>query len=342
VFALALTCALWTVFAVTGEKEFQFFYLLLLPMMWIGAKHGLPWCAIAIFIEQAAEIAVVTLRDRTLADVTDFQFLALAIGATGLILGASVSERQRSELRLRQQQAEIGRMARVSAAGALGSTIAHEISQPLATIATYAHTCRLLSRAQPQDLACLSETLAKIEAQALRAGEIVERLRQFVSKGSTRLVRLNLTEVAWGVVAALADEARSGGVDVHVDAHSETSVFADPVEMEQVFVNLVRNGIEAAAEGSAREGQVRIRLRHSGGTVQVDVEDNGPGVPPEIEEHLFEPFATGKPRGLGLGLLLSREIIRSRGGDLWCDQTVEAGARFTFRLPDVRSNVDAG
>lgn len=342
VFVLALACALWIVFGAAGEKEFQFFYLLLLPTIWIGARHGLPWCAIAILVEQAALITVVTLYDYPLSDVTDFQLLALAIAATGLLLGTAVSERQQSELQLRQQQADISRMARITTAGALGTTIVHEISQPLATLATYAHTCRLLLRSEPQGHAPLGETLAKLEAEALRAGEIVERLREFVARGETRSARVNVLNITRKVVAALADEARANRVDVHVGSHNELSIVADRVQVEQVLVNLLRNAIEAAALNRVREKRVLIRLSHVEDAVQVDIEDNGPGIPSDIAEHLFEPFATGKSKGLGLGLLLSREIIRCHGGDLWCDRTVEAGARFTFRLPGDGSDVNQG
>jgi two-component system sensor kinase FixL len=340
VFVLALASALWIVFGAAGEKEFQFFYLLLLPTIWIGARHGLPWCAIAILIEQAALITVVTRYEYPLSDVTDFQLLALAIAATGLMLGTAVSERQQSELHLRQQQAEISRMARVTTAGALGTTIVHEISQPLATLATYAHTCRLLLRLESQGYASLSETLLKLEAEALRAGEIVERLREFVARGEARLARLDLVNLVREVVAALADEARANRVDVHVEAHNEISAVADRVQMEQVLVNLLRNAIEAAASGEVKEKRVRIRLSQLEGVIQIDIEDNGPGIPPDIAEHLFEPFVTQKSKGLGLGLLLSREIIKGHGGDLWCDHTVELGGRFTFRLPGDGSNVN--
>jgi two-component system, LuxR family, sensor kinase FixL len=265
--------------------------------------------------------------------VTDFQFLALAIAATGLLLGTAVSERQLSEFHLRQQQADISRMARITTAGALGTTIVHEISQPLATLATYAHTCRLLLRSDPEGHVPLGETLAKLEAEALRAGEIVGRLREFVARGETRLARLNLLDITRKVVAALADEAQANRVDVHIEAYSETSTVADRVQLEQVLVNLLRNAIEAAASSKVREKRVLIRLSHVEDAVQVEIQDNGSGVPSDIAEHLFEPFATGKSKGLGLGLLLSREIIRCHGGDLWSDRTIKAGARFTFRLP---------
>lgn len=333
VFILTLVVASWLVFGTAGEKKFQFFYPLLLPVIWVGARHGLPWGSLAILTEQVVLITIVTLQRHPPKDVADFQVFLLAVAATGLVVGTVVSERQRSDLRLRQQQAEIERMARAMTAGALGSAIVHEISQPLATAATYAHACRLLLRSESQNSVRLAETLAKIEAETLRAGEIMERLREFLSKGDLRLTPLDVVDVARRIATAIADESRSRGVEVRIDAHSATWIMADRIQVEQVLLNLVRNGIEAAAENGVRERLVRVRLQSSGNAVQVDVEDNGLGVPPELVEHLFEPFATGKPKGLGLGLLLSQQIVKCHGGDLWYDQTLKTGARFSFRLP---------
>jgi two-component system sensor kinase FixL len=110
-------------------------------------------------------------------------------------------------------------------------------------------------------------------------------------------------------------------------------ILGDRLQIEQVLLNLVRNGIEAVSELSTKQRMIWIRLRRCAEAIQVDVEDNGPGIPPDIAEHLFEPFATGKPKGMGLGLLLSRQIIEFHGGQLWHDRAVSTGARFTFRLP---------
>jgi signal transduction histidine kinase len=340
-FALGLASALWIVFGVAPPEEFQFFYLLLLPVIWIGVRHGLPWCAIAILTEQVSLVALVTLLDYPASDFIAFQMLSLAIAVAGLVLGAVVTERQHAELQLRQQQAELGRITRIATAGALGSAIVHEISQPLATLATYAHACRRLPSAGPQAEKLLMETLAKIESEALRAGESVERLRDFLAKGDMQLAPLTLGEAARRVAGALVDEARVQHVELRVDAQPETSIVADRVQVEQILVNLIRNGIEAAAERTSGEKRVSVRISQSDSETRVDVEDNGPGVAPEIVGRLFEPFTTSKPRGMGLGLLLSRQIVESLGGSLWCERTGPTGAHFAFYLPRDRTNVYA-
>lgn len=341
IFALSLGLALWLVFYFVAPKEFQFFYLLLLPTIWVGVRHGVPWCSIAVLLVQLALITVFVWNDYALPEFTSFQLLSLAIAITGLLLGAVVTARHCAELQLRLQQAELGRMARLTTAGALGTTIVHEVSQPLAIVSTYAHACRLLLESGTPKPASLAALLAKLESEVLRAGEIVDRLRGFLARGDAQLVPLDLGAMAHDVQAALRDEAHAQGVSVTLDIQSNERITGDRLQLEQVLLNLIRNGIEAAAENTARQGLVQVRLLCSNETLQLDVEDNGPGVPLDIAEHLFQPFATGKPKGMGLGLLLSCQIIRFHGGVLWHDRNFAPGARFSFRLPLPRPTTDA-
>ncbi len=209
----------------------------------------------------------------------------------------------------------------------------HEVSQPLATIATYVHACRRSLKADAGGSSALAETLAKAEAEALRAGEIIERLRDFLSQNNVRLYPADLANSAHKIVAALADEARSRNVHVAIDAQPLAVIMVDQVQIEQVLLNLVRNAIDAAADHHNGEKWVRIRARQTGEELEFAVEDNGPGIAPDIAEQLFEPFETTKPRGLGLGLSLSYRIIEAHQGRLWCDKTAREGARFVFRIP---------
>jgi two-component system, LuxR family, sensor kinase FixL len=333
VFALGLGFALSMVFGVAKSRELQFFYLLLLPVIWVGVRHGLAWCALAILLEQLALVSTIAVLGYSAIDFLAFQILSLAMSAMGLILGAVVTERQRAELHLRQYQAELYRTARITTAGALGAAVVHEISQPLATVATYAHVCRRLMAAGSPDFELLGRTLAKVEAEIRRAGEIVERLRDFLSKGEPRWSPIALTDMTHKVVGVLGDMAHSHGVIVRIHAQPLLQIAADRTQIEQVLVNLIRNAIEAAGECTDLEKWVSIRLRQVDGEVELAVEDNGRGVPPDLAERLFNPFETSKPRGMGLGLSLSREIAKAHGGRLWRDETVTAGARFVLRLP---------
>ena len=333
IFALGLGFALSVIFGVAPPQELEFFYLLLPPVVWIGVRHGLPWCALAILVVQFALISILTLLDYPPADFLAFQVLSLVVAATGLILGATVTERQRAERSLRQQQAELSRVARLTTAGALGTAVVHEISQPLATVATYAHACRRLLVSEPANLELLDRTMANVESEIRRAGDIVERLRDFLGKSELRWCSIDLAETTHKVVSVLADEARTHRAIVRIEAHPLPRIAADHIQIEQVLVNVIRNAIEAVADCTNRERWVRIRLRRIDDEVQVEVEDNGPGVSPDIAQHLFEPFETSKLRGMGLGLSLSREMIKAHGGSLEWDATVAVGARFVLRLP---------
>jgi C4-dicarboxylate-specific signal transduction histidine kinase len=187
--------------------------------------------------------------------------------------------------------------------------------------------------APPTDFELLGQTLAKIESEVRRASEIVERLRDFISRSEPRWRPIDLTDMTRKVVSALSDAARSHDVTVRIDAGPPAQIAADRIQMEQVLVNLLRNAIEAVGECDDREKLVWIRLRRVDGEVELAVEDNGYGVPPELAERLFRPFATSKQRGMGLGLSLSQEIAKAHGGRLWWDATITSGARFVLRLP---------
>jgi two-component system, LuxR family, sensor kinase FixL len=334
-FTVGLAFGLLMVFGVTILKEVHFHYLLLLPVAWIAVRHGLAWCGIAILITQLALVSVIATLDYQSTDFLADQIRFLEVAAIGLILGAVVTERQRAELNLRLQQAELYRTARVATAGALGAAVVHEIGQPLATLATYAHVCRRLLVASPTDIPMhlLGETLAKLEAEVRRAGDIIDHLRDFLSRSEPRWCPLDLTDMARRVVAALADTARSFSVTVRIDARPLTPVAADRIQLEQVLVNLIRNAVEAAGESREQEKMVRIRLQQVVGENELIVEDNGPGIPADVAERLFKPFETSKQRGMGLGLSLSREIVKAHGGRLWWDAASSPGARFVLRLP---------
>jgi C4-dicarboxylate-specific signal transduction histidine kinase len=172
-----------------------------------------------------------------------------------------------------------------------------------------------------------------VESEIRRAGDIVERLRDFLSNSEPRWSLIDLTDMTHKVVGALADMARSHGAIVQIDARPLLQIAADRTQVEQVLVNLIRNAIEAVGECSGTEKWVWIRLRQIEEEVELAIEDNGGGVPPDLAERLFEPFETSKLRGMGLGLSLSREIVKAHGGHLWRDATVTTGARFMLRLP---------
>ena len=193
----------------------------------------------------------------------------------------------------------------LTTAGALGASVVHEISQPLATIATYTHVCRRLLRSEPIDLELLGGTLANAKSQVRRAGEIVERLRNFLGRTELRWSSIDLADVARRVIGTLADDAECVGAHVRIDERPLPRIAGDRVQIELALANLVRNAIEAVAErprpGEAGAGSSCVI---SADEVQVEVEDNGCGVSPDIANICLSPLKPASSRvwGSGCGL----------------------------------------
>ncbi len=332
-FSSGLAVSLVVIGTMEAYSEPHFFYLMFLPVVWIAARQGLAWAAIAVLLAQVALVATVARFGSGREDVLAFQIFLLTIAFTGLIIGSAVTERHRAETALRRQQAELARMGRITTAGALGLAVVHQISQPLATIATYTHASRRLLQSGSADRDLVVESMAKAEAEVQRAGLIIERMREFTARGKKSVTAVNLGALAREIAEALGDDARRAGVRLRVDAPPVPSVTADRIQIEQVLVNLVRNAIEAGAALPTGKATVRIMLASRGEEVEVAVEDQGPGIPPEAAASLFEPFETSKANGMGLGLWLSRELVEGNGGRLWYDPGRKGGARFVFRLP---------
>jgi two-component system sensor kinase FixL len=242
--------------------------------------------------------------------------------------------RKEAERRLNQLQADLLHMARVSAMDEMGAALAHELNQPLTAVMLYLQAVsRAQSQPQKPGMAEVTKTvLEKAVREAERAGNIIQRMRHFVEKREPerRVVDINpLIEDA--VELTMLGHRRSTRVLRRL-APDLPRVAVDPVQIQQIIVNLVRNALEAVKTRDAPQVRVATVLRD--GQVMVDVEDNGPGVPPDAMHNLFKAFATSKRTGLGLGLAISRTIAQNHGGDLLVDPGGDGrGARFTLALP---------
>ena len=218
--------------------------------------------------------------------------------------------------------------------GTMASTLAHELNQPLAAIANFLHAARKL--AVRGDAAQLPDLLFDAEQSALRAGQIIRRLRELVARGRierrpTR-VRALLDEVA-GI--ALLDAGALGIVHRIEVADDTPPAIVDPVQIQQVLINLVRNAVEAMRESPVRALRLTA-ARAEDGMVAIAVDDSGPGVHPTLRETVFSPFATTKEEGMGIGLSISRTIVEAHGGRIWADDAPGGGAVFRFTLPAAR------
>jgi PAS domain S-box-containing protein len=246
-----------------------------------------------------------------------------------------ITSRRQAEARYRQHQAELAHVSRVSLAGEMAAGLAHELSQPLTAITAYARGCvRLLAEKTPEP-AVLQDGLAELAQQAERAGDVLDRLRDFVRGGESRR---SLTRVKPLIDAALSlarVEARQLGVaiDTRIDA-GLPPVLADRIQIEQVVLNLLRNAMDAIAGAGLVHRSIVVRARRPNQTaVEFSVADSGPGVPAEVSDRLFEPFVTTKPRGMGMGLSISRSIVEAHGGRLRAERNLPSGTVFSFDLP---------
>jgi two-component system sensor kinase FixL len=253
---------------------------------------------------------------------------------TGFI--RDLTERQQTEARLQELQSELVHMSRLTAMGEMASALAHELNQPLAAIANYMKgSRRLLENRQDQSLSLLRDAMDKAADQALRAGDIIRRLRDFVSRGESERRVEDVKKLIEEASALALVGAKDKGVRVRFAfAPRLNYVLADKVQVQQVLLNLIRNAIDAMETAPTRE-LVVATFPAPDNMVEIRVADSGGGIAPEIADQLFQPFVTTKSHGMGVGLSISRTIIESHGGSITQRPNLGGGTIFTFTLPVV-------
>jgi two-component system, LuxR family, sensor kinase FixL len=250
---------------------------------------------------------------------------------TGFI--RDLTERQRTEARLQELQSELVHISRLTAMGEMASALAHELNQPLSAIANYLKGAkRLLDDRTDGDSKMACGAMDKAAEQSLRAGQIIRRLRDFVSRGESERRVESINKLIEEASALALVGAKEHGVRVRMQVDpAHDSILADKVQIQQVLLNLFRNAIEAVSQTDRRE--LTVSTRASGrGLVEVSVADTGPGISPDVAPQLFQPFVTTKPQGMGVGLSISRTIIEAHGGQIWTEPNAGGGAIFRFTL----------
>ena len=252
---------------------------------------------------------------------------------TGFI--RDLTERQATQRRLHDLQAELAHVARVTAMGTLATALAHELNQPLTAIANYVETARdLLHEPKDDVLEVVRDALDECAAQSVRAGQIVRRLRDYISRGEVDRKPESLKQLVSeaSVLAMIGAGERGVEIEVKLDSACD-EVLVDRIQIQQVILNIVRNAFEAMDEAPVRRVQISS-CREKGGSVRVTIADSGPGLDPDLARQLFEPFNSTKTRGMGLGLSICLTIIRGHAGRIWSEPSVLGGTAFHFTLLD--------
>ncbi len=230
---------------------------------------------------------------------------------------------------------QLTRIARITSLGALTTSIAHEINQPLTAIVTSGHAGLRWLEQEPADLDKVRRNLDRIVADAKRASDVIARVRTLARGGVSIKERVNLQDVVADTLDLAQADLRRNAVEVDIDIDANLpDVMADRVQLQQVLSNLILNATEALKTESAQRRNVEIRAR--AGThdeIVVSVKDNGSGVRPEMLDQMFDPFFTTKAAGIGMGLTITRSIVEAHGGQIWAHPNDPRGACFYFSLP---------
>ena len=246
-----------------------------------------------------------------------------------------VTERKQAEEALHKAQAELAHVTRVATLGEMTASIAHEVNQPLAAVVTNANACLRWLAHQPSNLAEARQAVGRIIKEGNRASDVIGRIRALVRKSPPRKDWLDINEILLEVIALSKSEVRRNRVALKPQLSDDLPlVLADRIQLQQVVLNLIMNGLEAMSGVVDRSRELHVSsVRHESNGILVAVQDSGKGIEPESLDHLFDAFFTTKPDGMGMGLAISRSIIEAHGGRLWASSNAPQGAVFQFTLP---------
>jgi C4-dicarboxylate-specific signal transduction histidine kinase len=364
--ALGLTFLLRSVISTSA---YLFFYIAVVASAWFG--EGWPgWLAVilsAITVEYffIAPIHSLAVNRESLPIFIEFAVSALVVGwfsswrrqveaelqrrveertaelkHSNEQLLSEMAERKRAEEAYYQAQAELTRMTRMSAMGALAASISHEVNQPLAAVVTNADACMMWLTSEPPNLEEARAAVDSIAQQGTRASEVVRHIRAMFTKAAPERTKVQVNELIREVSSLIEGAAVRNQVTFRAELAADLpAILGDRVQLRQVIVNLVLNGIEAMSEVADRARFLVIRSdMQNTDEVLVTVRDSGVGIAPNDEKKVFDAFFTTKAQGMGMGLSISHSIIEAHGGRLWASSNSDHGATFQFTLPAERGN----
>ena len=331
---VAVISALVLVFGIAEEREFQLFYVLFLPIVWMAVRDGAEGASAGILITQLGVILGARYLPDVRGELITFQALMLVLATTGLIAGELVTERRRAESQLRLQQESLARLTRLGSIGELAAAVAHEVNQPLMAAGTYTRLVADTMSSGNADTAEVAEIAKKAAAQVDRAAEVIRRLRALVRLDRSNRAMFPFERLVNETIALCKPDLDRANVTVRFrQAANLPPVMVDMLQIEQVMLNLLRNSIEAIRDNGSPHGSILIEATPTEDQfVEVRVADTGPGFSREHIENGFLPLSSSKADGLGVGLPLCRSIVEAHSGRIWLD-TISHGASVRFTLP---------
>lgn len=310
----AIGASLWVAFGLGAENDFQYVYVLFLPIAWMAARHGLTGAVSGAAIIQIGVIASVQWVDFSAVSVLETQTLAVILALFGFFIGVVVDEKQRVS-------DELSQTLRLAAAGEMAGALAHELNQPLTALSAYGVACESLLE-QGETGERLRETIRRMVTESFRAADVVRRLRDFFRTGATRLERISLGDLLTTASSSFIGKAAQLDIDLQVAPMPSCVLLVDRLQLEVVLRNLIANAFDAVADQPVGSRRVRLSaVAEASGRVCINVEDSGPGLSGATAARLFEAFQSSKATGMGLGLAISRAIVEAHGGNLWAEMT---------------------
>jgi signal transduction histidine kinase len=332
--ALIVILFVWLLFGLPVSDKLRVFYPLFVPMIWIAVRWGAVGALIAALAIQVG--IVVALHDASFGPpLIDLQILILTLTVTGMLLGVAVTERARARSAAQERDRQLSRAMRVAVAGEMASALTHELNQPITALVSYLRASQIMSTPGGGTDVRLTETLGKAANEAIRASEVLRRLRDFYQgTGPPATGPTDVAACCASVLELLEPRFKRQQVRPRLTLPQNlVPVAADRTQVEMVLHNVVSNAIDSLAADNAARRELLLDARVEGSHVLLAVEDSGSGVTEDALGQLFEPFNTTKPDGMGLGLAISRNLMRAQGGDLTYRRSDQlGGACFELRL----------
>lgn len=344
--AIAIACTSMIVFGLKNTDEFKVFYLVFLPVIAFAIRDGLRGAAVSVLLSDLAMVAILTWRQYEPSTALELQLLMTSLSATGLILGASVSERQRvsleleeSHVSLQESQTALMHASRISLASEMAAALAHELNQPLSSVRSFVRSVRRKLDAKRIDRKALKSDIDEAVDQIDKAANLIRSTRSFLERGEVAFKKLNFTQLIEVCCELVSTELRKSKITLTTEIPlNQPRVMGNESQLQQVILNILKNAKEAIVDSRSKIRNIDIHVSSftRPGFLEILITDTGPGVAVELRHSLFSPLKSTKSDGLGLGLSLCSTIVKSHGGEVWYNQADATGAQFVLTLPVVR------